>query len=233
LERLPAAEAIITISEFSKNEIVNLLDVDAARVYVTPLGVDNRFGPVGEGFRGLPRGYVLFLGNLEPRKNLPRLITGYRSLPQTLKRKHPLVIAGAAGWHTDEFERSLRSLREEERPILTGYVPQKLIPHLYRGASLFVYPSLYEGFGLPLLEAMASGVPVIASESTALQEVVGDAGVLVNPYEVDHLATAMKELLGDETKRQDMAAKAITRAGLFSWDKCARETLSVYENVLN
>jgi alpha-1,3-rhamnosyl/mannosyltransferase len=233
LKQLSRAEAIITISEFSRREILNLLNIDPTKIHVTPLGIDQSFHPGRDRFEGLPDQYILFLGNLEPRKNLPGLIKAYQSLPQPIRRSYPLVIAGASGWHTHELEKTLRLFQKGERPILTGYVSQRLLPVLYRGASLFVYPSLYEGFGLPVLEAMASGVPIITSDSTSLPEVIGDAGVLVNPCDPDHLKEAMMELLEDEKKRGEMAKKGIARSKLFSWEKCARQTVSVYEKVLN
>ena len=233
LKKLSQVEAIITISEFSRKEILNLLNIDPTQIHMTSLGVDQSFYPGGDRLGGFPNQYILFLGNLEPRKNLTRLMMAYQSLPQPLRKRYPLVIAGASGWHTHELKKALRLFQKGERPILTGYVSQGLLPDLYKGASLFVYPSLYEGFGLPVLEAMASGVPVITSDSTSLPEVVGDAGVLVNPYDVDHLKEAIREVLEDEKKRQEMIEKGIARAKHFSWDKCARQTLSVYEKVLN
>ncbi|NWG04931.1 MAG: glycosyltransferase family 4 protein [Syntrophaceae bacterium] len=232
LKKISQVKAIITISEFSRKEILNLLNIDPIQIHVTPLGIDQSFHPAGNRLEGLPNQYILFLGNLEPRKNLPRLMKAYQSLPQTLKRRYPLVIAGASGWHTHELKQVLRLFQRGERPILTGYVSQGFLPDLYRGASLFVYPSLYEGFGLPVLEAMASGVPVITSNSTSLPEVVGDGGLLVNPYDVDLLREAMRELLEDEKKRREMIERSLVRAKLFSWDKCARQTLAVYEKVL-
>lgn len=233
LKKISQVEAIITISEFSRKEILNLLNIDPTQIHVTPLGVDQSFHPGKDRLEGLPNQYILFLGNLEFRKNLPRLITAYQSLPQPLRKRYSLVIAGVSGSHTHELKKALRLFQKGERPILTGYVSQGLLPDLYKGASLFVYPSLYEGFGLPVLEAMASGVPVITSDSTSLPEVVGDAGVLVNPNDVNHLKEAMMELLEDEKKRKEMIDKGIARAKLFSWDKCARQTLSVYEKVLS
>jgi alpha-1,3-rhamnosyl/mannosyltransferase len=233
LKRLCDIEAIITISEFSKKEIMNLLNIDGTQIHVTPLGIDQSFHPGRNRFEGLPNQYVLFLGNLEPRKNLVTLLAAYRSLPRNLRERFPFVIAGASGWHTNELKKAMRLFQRDEKPIFTGYIPQSLLPSLYRGASLFVYPSLYEGFGLPVLEAMASGVPVITSDSTSLPEVVGDAGVLVNPNDVDRLKGAMMELLEDEKARRELAEKGIARAKLFSWEKCARETIKVYEKVLS
>ena len=232
LKRISQVEAIITISEFSKREISTLLNVDPAKIYVAPLGVDGNFRPGKKRMGGLPDKYILYLGNLEPRKNLPTLLTAYRCLPQRFKNIYPLVVSGARGWNTKEFDRTLRSFQKDEKCTLTGYVPQGQLPELYRGASIFVYPSLYEGFGLPMLEAMASGVPVVASNTTSLPEVVGDAGILVNPCDINELRDAMLNILDNEEMRNEMSEKGLERAKLFPWEKCARKTLAVYEKVL-
>jgi alpha-1,3-rhamnosyl/mannosyltransferase len=232
LKQLSRVEAIITISEFSKKEIVSLLGTSPAKIHVTYLGVDKRFVPGGKGMEGLPKEYVLFLGNLEPRKNLVTLLQAYQSLPGNLRKRYPLVIAGASGWHTQELKKALHLIQDQEKPILMGYVPQKLLPDLYGGASLFVYPSLYEGFGLPALEAMACGVPVVASNTTSLPEVVGEAGIPTNPYDPDELRDAMGKLLENPDIRKEMSEKGLDRAKKFSWNRCALETVSVYEKVL-
>jgi glycosyltransferase involved in cell wall biosynthesis len=233
LRNLSQADAIITISEFSKKEIMALLGTDPTKIYVTHLGVDPSFTPQGKTMEGLPDEYILFVGNLEPRKNLVTLLNAYRSLPRDLRERYRLVIAGASGWLTKELKRVLHLFRNNEKPILTGYVPQKLLPNLYRGASLFVFPSFYEGFGLPMIEAMASGVPVIASNTTSLPEVIGNAGVLVNPSVVDELKEAMEDLLRNKETRAELSEKGLERAKLFSWEQCARGTLAAYRNVLD
>lgn len=232
LKKIGQAELIITISEFSKKEIITLLGLRPNKIYVTYLGVNGTFSPEGERMEGLPFEYILFVGNLEPRKNLITLFQVYRSLPRSLKERFPLVIAGAVGWNTRELEKALLMFPEDEKPILIGYVPQHLLPQLYRGASLFVYPSLYEGFGLPVLEAMASGIPVLASNTTSLPELVEHAGILVNPNDIDGLKEALVELLSDEKKRKALSLIGIERAKQFSWEKCARETIEVYQKVL-
>jgi len=232
LKQIDQAEAIITISEFSKKEIVELLNVDPDRIYVTLLGVGQNFTPAKGKLQTLPNEYVLFLGNLEPRKNLPTLINAYRSLPARLRDRYPLVIAGAKAWQTNEIDRAFRSLRKDEKIILTGYVHQAQIPDLYRGASLFIYPSLYEGFGLPVIEAMACGVPVLTSNTTSLPQVVAEAGVQVNPTDETALRQAMAELLEDGDLRCKLSEKGLQRVKQFSWEKCARETLRIYENIL-
>jgi alpha-1,3-rhamnosyl/mannosyltransferase len=232
MKRLSRTEAIITISEFSKKEILNLLNVDPAKIYITSLGVDKTFTPGKKRMQGLLDRYLLFLGNLEPRKNLPILINAYLSLPKNLRERYPLVVAGAKAWHTNQLEKALLPFNHDEKITLTGYVPQTALPDLYRGASLFIYPSLYEGFGLPVLEAMASGVPVITSNLSSLPEVVGDAGILVDPHCVDNLREAILMILNDEEMRNELIAKGLKRAKSFSWEKCAKETLVVYEKVL-
>jgi len=232
LKRLCDIEAIITISEFSKKEIMNLLGVHAAKIYVTPLGVDCSFTPGERRMGSFPDHYILFLGNLEPRKNLVRLLAAYRSLPGSLRRRFPLVIAGASGWHTHELKKALRQFQKSEKPILTGYVSQELLPDLYRGASLFVYPSLYEGFGLPPLEAMACGVPVITSNCPSLSEGVGDAAVEIDPYRVEELAEGMNLVLSNESLQGEMKEKGLKRAQMFSWEKTAKKTLQAYEEIL-
>lgn len=232
LKKLSKVEAIITISEFSKKEIINLLGLSPAKIHVTYLGVDQKFMPGEKGMEGLPKEYVLFLGNLEPRKNLQTLLRAYQSLPGNLRERYPMVIAGASGWHTQELKKALHLIQDREKPILTGYVPQQLLPDLYRGASLFVYPSFYEGFGLPVLEAMACGIPVVASNTSSLPEVVGETGILINPYDADELRDAIGKVLEDPGQRKEMSERGLERAKLFSWDKCARETLSVYQEVL-
>lgn len=233
LQQLTKVDAIITISEFIKKEIISLLGINPAKIYVTPLGVDHSFTPGGKVMKELPNKYILFLGNLEPRKNLLTLLNAYRSIPGNLRDRYPLVIAGASGWHTKELKKTLRLFQSDEKPILTGYVPQKLLPSLYRGASLFVYPSFYEGFGLPIIEAMASGVPVITSNISSFPEVVGDAGLLVNPYDADELKEAMIKVLEDPKIRKELSEKGMERAKLFSWEKCASGTLTVYQKVLD
>lgn len=229
LKKLSQVDAVLTISEFSKSEIVQLLGIDPKKIYVTYPGVDRQFKPEGKRMYGFPKEYILFVGNLEPRKNLPTLLNAYRALPKELRERYPLVISGALGWHTHEFTKALQLFKGREKPILTGYISQPHLPDLYRGASLFVYPSFYEGFGLPVLEAMASGVPVIGSQETSIPEVIGEAGVLVNPYNMDDLKEAMIQLLKDEKTKMEMAKKGIIRAKQFSWEKCALETLEVYQ----
>lgn len=232
LKQLSKVEAIITISEFSKKEIISLTGANPDKIFVTPLGVDRSFCPGENRMKGLPDQYILYVGNLEPRKNLPTLLTAFQSLPRHLTERYSLVIAGAKGWLSNGLRKAFHSFQNERNVILTGYVPQAHLPDLYRGASLFVYPSFYEGFGLPVIEAMACGVPVVTSNTTSLPEVVGDAGILINPYHPDELKEAMGKLLEDTGCRKEMSEKGLERANLFSWERSARGTLAVYQKVL-
>ena len=232
LKQLSRVEAIITISEFSKKEISDLLNIDRSKIHVTYPGVDPIFAPGKKRIHGLPNRYILHLGNLEPRKNLPLLLDAYQSLPGSFQDKYPLVIAGAKGWCTDEIEKKLRLLRKNGKVTLMGYVPQRSLPDLYRGASLFVYPSFYEGFGLPPLEAMACGVPVIVSNTTSLPEVVGDAGIYVDPNDTEQISVSIDLVLSDPQLHRALSEKGIERAKLFSWEKTARETLTLYKKLV-
>ena len=211
VKQLQRVDAIITVSEFSRREIVDLLGIDPARIHVTFPGVDGSFAPQGDRMKELPSSYVLYVGNLEPRKNLPLLLQAHQSLPSFLRKNHPLVVAGAKVWRTREMEALLKPFQRDAHILFTGYIPQGQLPRLYRGACLFAYPSAYEGFGLPVLEAMASGVPAVVANTSSLPEVVADCGILVNPYNVDHLKEAMRELMEDERKREENRPRLLSR----------------------
>jgi alpha-1,3-rhamnosyl/mannosyltransferase len=170
---------------------------------------------------------MLSVGTLEPRKNLARCIAAFASLPQALRAACPLVIAGGAGWG-EALPPSAQSLVAAGELRLTGYVDASVLPYLYGGARLLAYPSIYEGFGLPPLEAMACGVPVIASNLSSLPEVVGDAGLLVDPADERAIAEAMRTLLEDPERASALARAGLERARGFSWRRCAEETLAVY-----
>ena len=176
--------------------------------------------------------FILYLGTLEPRKNLKSLILAYNEI----KKKFPeykLIIGGAKGWGYKNIFQIIDNLGIDKDIIFTGYIPEKDLPSLYNSAELFVYPSFYEGFGLPPLEAMACGTPVITSNTSSLPEVVGNAGIMVDPNNVNQLADAMYKVLTDDNLRRDMIKKGLKRAKMFSWKKTAKETLKVYEEVYN
>ncbi|HBY93727.1 MAG TPA: glycosyltransferase family 1 protein [Chloroflexi bacterium] len=230
--------AIIAVSEATKRDLIARLDVPADRVHVVPNGVDHkrfypRYRPEARQRAGLMLGieppYILALGTLEPRKNLPTLLRAYARLGRDVPR---LVLAGARGWGEGPLFELVKELGLQERVRFTGYVPEAVLPDLYAGARLFVYPSLYEGFGLPVLEALASGAPVITSNISSLPEVAGKAALLVDPTSVEELTRMMRRVLESKQLRDELRAKAPKQAAQFSWERTARETLAVYASVL-
>lgn len=230
------ARRIITISESTKRDTVRLLGVSSERVDVVYCGVDKAFHPLPEGEvasfrqkRGLPERIMLFVGTIEPRKNVARLVEAYSRLREGQVK---LVIGGARGWLCEEVFARVEELGLTGDVLFPGYIPLDELPLWYNAAELFVYPSLYEGFGLPPLEAMACGTPVITSNVSSLPEVVGKAGLTVDPMDSDSLAEAMKQVLSDEALRQSMRERGLARASRFSWAKAARETVEVYRRAL-
>ena len=202
-----AAAAVITISEFTKQEVIEVLGTAPEKVHAIPIAVEEPFTPDGPRAEG---DYVLSVGTLEPRKNLGRVQQAARALAV------PLRVIGAEGWGGVKVEGWAGRVSDEE------------LAALYRGARCLVYPSLYEGFGLPVLEAMASGTPVVTSRGGATEEVAGDAAVLVDPLDVDAIAAGITEALA---RGEELRAKGLERAADFSWDRVARETLAVYAGV--
>jgi glycosyltransferase involved in cell wall biosynthesis len=231
-------DRIITCSACSFRDIVKYLHVPPEKITIISNGVDERFKPLNEEQKievkkkyGINAPYILSVG-IDPRKNILNLLKAY----YLLKKKgigYKLVIVGAYA----KVARNMHLFQVVERlnlqkdVIITGYVPDNDLPKLYGAANLFVYPSLYEGFGIPPLEAMACGVPVIASNTSSLPEVIGDAGIMVNPYNVEELAKKMYEVLNDQVLREFLIKKGLIRSKMFSWENCAKETLRVYEEV--
>jgi alpha-1,3-rhamnosyl/mannosyltransferase len=234
------ADHIIVISEASRQALQKWFNIDPARISTTYLAADPRFQPAGFAATapalaslGLtPGGYLLSVGTLEPRKNLTTLFAAYAGLPAELRQRYPLAVAGMKGWGTEGLMKSAEALIQRGELRLLNYVADDLIAPLYAGAAAFCYPSRYEGFGLPALEAMASGVPVLTSNQTSLPEVVGDAGIMVDPDDVDGMRDALRQLLEDRAYAQDLAQRGWLRSKLFSWDRCADETFAVYEKVM-
>jgi alpha-1,3-rhamnosyl/mannosyltransferase len=241
---MPAAMAkadhIIVISEATGAALQRWFNVDKSRITNTYLAADPRFQPQSAddlapalASLGLTtEAYVLCVGTLEPRKNLTTLFLAYGGLPVALRQRYPLVVAGMSGWNTEALLKSAEDLIRRGELRLLGYVADALIPSLYAGAAAFCYPSRYEGFGLPALEAMASGVPVITSNQTSLPEVVGDAGLMLDPDDVDSLREQLQRLLEDRVFAKKLGQRGLVRSRVFSWERCARETFAVYEKVM-
>lgn len=230
--------AIIADSYATQRDIVAHLGVTADKVSVVHLGVDlARFSPQSAGAIqsalvriGVYQPYVLAVGTLEPRKNLLTLLHAYAMLPRSAP---PLVLVGGQGWGDNPLSVAIEQLGLKDRVHLTGYVADDLLPALYSGAEIFVYPSLYEGFGLPVLEAMACGAPVITSNASSLPEVAGDAAIQVDPRRADDLAEMLQHLLASPELRSRLSEAGMIRAQAFSWARCATETVAVYRRVLD
>jgi glycosyltransferase involved in cell wall biosynthesis len=234
------ADAVIAISESTKRDAVKHLGLDPALVHVVYSGVDETYKPlpidvVAQCLRPLglvPQTYILHLGTIEPRKNLTRLLQAYGQLRRRFPKTVPkLVQVGMKGWMYEQVLAQVHALDLEDDVVFLGWVARDALPALYNGARLFVYPSLYEGFGLPVLEAMACGVPVVTSNTSSLPEVAGDAALLVDPYDVTQITEAMERLLVDQDLAQTLRQQSLTRAARFTWQACAAETLQVYEHI--
>jgi glycosyltransferase involved in cell wall biosynthesis len=235
------AAHILVDSEFVRREVIQHYGLSEERVTTTLLGVSSEFRPMNSSqcapildAQRLQYGrYILAVGTLEPRKNLASVIAAFTHLPEAMRQRYPLVIVGMRGWGESVVSESLRQMIARGEVRLTGYVPQAQLPSLYAGARLFVYPSLYEGFGLPPLEAMACGVPVIVSNRASLPEVVGNAGVLTEPLDDVRLAQHMRMLIEDDALHHSLSRAGRQRAEAFTWRRCAEETMAVYKKVLS
>jgi alpha-1,3-rhamnosyl/mannosyltransferase len=225
------SRAFVAISHATAGDFEKRFPAAVGRVTVAPLGVapqlampeaDSESSPLP------PPGFVLAVGTLEPRKNLPRLVQAYQLLDEKLQREHPIVVVGDLGWRTDETVAALRSLGD--RCVLLGRVSDGVLAELYRHASVFCYPSLYEGFGLPVLEAMAAGTAVVTSSVSALPEVGGDTVVYADPLDPGSIAAALRGLLESPMRRAALGRAARDRAATFSWDRTAEQVVRVLRN---
>lgn len=236
---LERADRVLTDSEFIANEIHSKLSVPREKLRVVPLGVDPSYRPrpLHELSDVLARhsleadGYLLVVATQEPRKNLARLARAYSALPAALRARYPLVIVGARGWLNAELERTLAPLEANGSARRLGYVTEADLPLIYAGARGFAFPSIYEGFGLPVLEALASGVPVLTSNVSSMPEVAADIALAINPLDEDELRMGLERLLDDNVFRLDSAARGITHAARFPWSRCVDETIAVYREI--
>lgn len=235
------ATRIITSSEFSKSEIVKYLKVSPEKISVLYSGVDlNVYKPCKDEDAkerikhkyGISKEYYLYLGTLEPRKNIERLILAYSMLKEESKDIPKLVIAGKKGWMYEDIFNVVSEKNLKKHVIFTGYVDSEDAPILMSAAVAFVFPSLYEGFGMPPLEAMACGTPVITSNCASLPEVVGDAAILVNPYSVEEIMDALKQVYVDKEVSRILAKRGEERAKLFAWDKISHMLYEIYKEVM-
>jgi len=232
------AAHIIADSQATKRDLIQHCQVASAKISVVYPGYDPSFAAPHEGGRlaavqeryPIPGTYIIYVGTLHPRKNLAGLLDAFAAV---VKQGHDLhlVIAGKKGWLYEPLFAQVHQLALEERVHFTGYVPQKDLPALISGARVFVLPSLYEGFGFPVLEAMACGTPVVCSNVSSLPEVAGDAAILVDPHDTTQLAQALCRLLDDDGLCRELVQRGLEQVTRFSWGKCAGETLEILETV--
>lgn len=235
------AAKILTLSEHTRRDVIETYGIPPERITAIPLAAPRHFSPVEDNRElqrvrhnyGIDGPYILSVGSIQPRKNLARLINAYASLRGKYAEAElpKLVLVGKRAWLYDETMRALTQTGLKESVILTGYVPEPDLPTLYSGALCFVYPSYFEGFGLPPLEAMKCGAPVIVGNQTSLPEVVGDAALTVDPYDVSSIAAAIERLVKDSDLRRELSVKGRSRAETFDWSETARRTLQIYEQV--
>ncbi len=234
------ARAIIAVSEHTRREVVERLGADPARVHVVYEAADARFRPLREPaalaevcarYRLTPP-FILYVGAIEPRKNLPLLLRAFSALCNDPAFRHQLVIAGGKGWLYDEVFRTAGELSLGERLRFTGFVAEEDLPALYAAADIAAHPAHFEGFGLPPLEAMACGTPVVASDATSLPEVVGEGGLLVPPHDERAWAEALARVAADRALHDRLAAEGLAQAARFSWQETARRTVEVYRGVV-
>jgi alpha-1,3-rhamnosyl/mannosyltransferase len=238
---LRRAQHIITDAHFVKQELIDVFGVDENKIHPIHLAADDVFEPMSALQtqkalvpRGLVHGeYWLSVGTLEPRKNLKLLFEAFSQLSPAQRMRCPLVVMGMAGWGEQSWLPQMRQMVNAGEVIFTGYVPRQEQAAILAGAKALVYPSLYEGFGLPLVEAMQCGVPVIAANASCLPEVLGGAGVLVDPLDPAGLKRRMGELLDDTALAAGLANNGLARSQDFSWAKCAQQTLDVYKLALD
>jgi glycosyltransferase involved in cell wall biosynthesis len=237
-----ASRRVITVSEFTRREILERHPGAAGKIVVVPNGVDPSFTAAGDPDadrrvrerHGLAGRYLLFVGVFEPRKNVPLLVDAF----EILRHTHPeavdlqLALAGGAGWRGEQIAAGVRSRGLEPAVRLLGYVPDADLPALYRGATLAVVPSQYEGFGIPAIEAMACGAPVLAANAAALPETVGDAGELFAPGDPGELAAHVARLIAAPQRLAELRARGLARAAAYTWDRAAALTLATYRDAL-
>ena len=233
------ADVILADSESTRQDLFELLHVPEDRVFVVYPGVDSRFRPQedAEVIRavlcrcGIRRPFILGLGTLQPRKNFSRLIRAYDLLRRDHHIPHQLVIAGAKGWLYADIEETIDVLGLHEHVLLPGFVADDELPALYSAADVFAFPSLYEGFGIPVLEAMACGTPVVTTPVSSLPEAAGDAALFVGPEDVEALADALWQLIDDGELRDELRGRGFQQARRFTWAQAAESVLSIYQSL--
>lgn len=233
------ASVLITDSEYTRQELAAYFNYPLSRVFTARLASSGDFYPRSDsivnrkisslGF--VADKYTLFTGSIEPRKNITTLLDAYERIPVQLRLEYPLVITGFKGWDSDVLHQRFEKANREGWLRYLGYTPSEMLPYLFSGAKAFIFPSLYEGFGLPVLEAMASGTPVVCSNSSSLPEVVGECALMNEPLDVEGFTRSIIKSIEDISWREQAITNGLLRAKLFSWEACAEETLNAYRQV--
>jgi len=238
---IPMCDGIITVSQYSKEDIIKAFNFPREKIYVTYLASEDIYKPYDKTFSksiveknySITGEYILYIGGFSPRKNILGLLDSFSMLLPRLKKDIKLVIAGSKGKSYDIYKKRTQDLHIEDKVIFPGFISMNHIPFMYNACELFVYPSFYEGFGLPPIEAMACGVPVIASNVTSIPEIVKDSTLLVNPYDINELSEQMYNVLHDDALRQSLITKGLKRASSLTWDNTAANTLIAYQKILD
>ncbi|ATM96523.1 group 1 glycosyl transferase [Yersinia frederiksenii] len=236
---LKRAKILITDSEFTRKELAEYFDYPIEKIVSAPLASSGDFYPreyaslqsLMDRLNLIAGQYTLFTGTIEPRKNIVTLLDAYERLPLELRSRYPLVICGFSGWNSEALHRRFELAAEQGWLLYLGYLSSEDLPLLFSGARTFLFPSLYEGFGLPVLEAMASGVPVVCSNAASLPEVLGESGLMCDALDIEGLTTAIIKSLEDENWRSLSIESALSRAKTFSWARCAQKTIEAYKQV--
>jgi alpha-1,3-rhamnosyl/mannosyltransferase len=228
---------VITSSEYSRQRVIEMLGVSPERITTIPLGIDDRFTPAEVSDAaleaiGVRRPFILTVGTLQPRKNIEGAIAGFEKFMEAGGEPHQLVIVGARGWRDDELLARVASSSQSDNILITGRVSDEQLIDLYRAAAMFVFPSRYEGFGFPPLEAMACGSPVISSDRTSLAEIVGDAGITIDPDDPAEIGAAIARVAGSPELQADLRARGIAHAATFTWQRTAEQTVGVYKRAI-
>lgn len=238
---LQRASMLITDSEYTRQELASYFGYHLDKIRTISLACSGDFHPreAADSASVMARlglvhgGYTLYAGTIEPRKNIEALLDAYSTLPDAIRQRWPLVLAGYHGWQSEQLHERIKAAENAGWARYLGYVADEDLPHLFSGAHLFFFPSHYEGFGLPVLEAMASGVPVVCSNASSLPEVAGGAALMFDPEDVDTLRQLIMTGLEDEVWREAAKEKGLLQASTFSWQRCAEETVAVYRELLS
>lgn len=237
---LDNCDGIITVSEFSKNDIAKEFNFPSSKIYVTPLAAEDIYKPLSKcqckdlitKKYGIEQDFILYVGGFSPRKNILGLIDAYSKLPSNLKENFSLVITGRKGPSYDKYRTRAENLNIADKVIFTDFIPLCDMPLFYNATEVLVYPSFYEGFGLPPVEAMACGTPVIASNVTSLPEVCYESALLIDPNDIDLLSYDIERVLSSSLLKLTMVKKSLTRSSDFSWNKTALNTIYAYKSII-